>query len=70
MSFQDFVVDINQKQAAVLKAKGLSVEQQDRADAQAKASILEQERIEKADSETFDDYVKQFHEALRAPTFD
>jgi len=69
MSFQDFVVELSRKQTASLKAKGLSAEQQNIAEAQAKASILEQERIEKADSETFDDYVKQFHEALKAPTF-
>lgn len=69
MSFHDFVVDLSKQQAAVLQAKGLTFEQGKQADAQAMESILTQERIENADSETFDDYVKQFHEALKAPTF-
>ena len=67
ISFQDYALQLSAKHATQLRQAGLSPEQTQQAAAQAKASLEEQKRLEDGDTESFDAYVKRFHEALKAP---
>lgn len=67
ISFQDYALQLSAKHATQLRQAGLSAEQTQQAAAQAKASLEEQKRLEDGDTESFDAYVKRFHEALKAP---
>ena len=68
-SFHEFVQDLSARQAAALRLAGLTDQQQRRANSEARESLVAQKTIEDSDSETFDQYVNQFHLALKAPTF-
>jgi glutamate--cysteine ligase len=67
LSFHDYALQLSAHHAASLRQIGLSDAEAARAENQANTSILEQLRLEASDTESFDEYVARFHQALRAP---
>ncbi len=67
LSFHDYALQLSARHAESLRTIGLSTVEATQAKNQADTSILEQKRLESSDTESFDDYVARFHQALKAP---
>lgn len=65
--FQAYALQTSLMHAESLRQAGLTTQQTALAQKQATASLIEQERLEASDTESFDDYVARFHQALKAP---
>ena len=68
ISFHDYALQLSASHAKQLRQAGLSLDEVNLANSQAKESILEQKRLESSDTESFDAYVARFHDALKSPT--
>ncbi len=67
ISFHDYMLQQSAMHASTLREQGLSEEESIQARRQAEQSLIAQRETEAADTETFDEYVRRFHEALMAP---
>lgn len=67
ISFHDYALQLSAKHADTLRQKGLTTKESETASTQAKESILEQQRLESSDKESFEAYVARFHAALKVP---
>lgn len=67
LSFQQYALQTSRSHADNLRRIGLSPEELKFAHAQVKQSIDEQKSLELDETESFDEYVARFHQALKAP---
>ena len=67
ISFQEYGLQLSVAHAESLRQIGLTQAESKTAVDQAHASIVEQNRLESSDTESFDEYVSRFHAALKAP---
>lgn len=67
MSFHDFSLEQSALHAATLQKAGLNPTELAATTAQATQSLLDQHALEAGDTESFDEYVSRFHEALKKP---
>lgn len=67
ISFHDYMLQISEEHHQTLTQGPMEPELLQRYADEAVASLKEQQEMEAADTESFDDYVKRFHAALRAP---
>jgi len=67
LSFHEYALQLSTRLAQQLRQTGLTASEATLAENQANTSILEQKHLESSDTESFDDYVKRFHQALKAP---
>ena len=67
VSFLDFGLSVSEKHTQHFRQVGLSAPERELADKLRRDSLAEQAQLEADQSISFEAYVKQFHEALKAP---
>jgi glutamate--cysteine ligase len=67
-SFHELALRQSQQHVESLRASGLTSDENQIARQEAQLSIDQQQKIEQSDSVSFDEYVRQFHAALKRPT--
>lgn len=67
LSFHQYALQTSQAHADHLRTIGLTEDEAKQAQRQAQQSLAEQQSLEDGETESFDDYVYRFHQALKAP---
>jgi glutamate--cysteine ligase len=67
VSFHQYALQTSQAHAENLRKIGLAAEEANQAQLEVKQSLAEQKSLEEDETESFDDYVARFHQALKAP---